>query len=289
MPLPDADVERPLPSDRLTIATWNVNSIKVRADAVLAWLKDSQCDILLMQEIKSIDDNFPGDRFRDAGYEVHVHGQKTYNGVAIVSRVPLTLRHKGLPSVDTDIPDEQARYLEVEHGDLIIGCLYLPNGNPVHDDDGLSAKFRYKLNWMQRLARHAKTLDQLGRPVILAGDYNIIPAAEDCYDLKAWQGDALHHPDSLKAWRALVYQGFTDAFRAFHSGRIAFSFWDYQGGAWQKDHGIRIDHILANAEAADRLIATDIDKNPRGMERASDHTPVWCQITVSETADQISA
>ena len=289
MLLLDADVEHPLPSDRLTIATWNVNSIKVRADAVLAWLKDTNCDILLMQEIKCLDENFPADRFIEAGYEVHVHGQKTYNGVAIVSRVPLTLRLKGLPQDETDLVDEQARYLEVEHGDLIIGCLYLPNGNPVHDDDGLSAKFRYKLNWMQRLARHAKTLDQLGRPVILAGDYNIIPAVEDCYDINAWQGDALHHPESLKAWRSLVYQGFTDAFRAHHPSRIAYSFWDYQGGAWQKDHGIRIDHLLANAEATDRLLATDIDKNPRGMERASDHTPVWCQINISNTADQISA
>ncbi len=142
---------------------------------------------------------------------------------------------------------------------------------------------------MQRLARHAKTLDQLGRPVILAGDYNIIPAVEDCYDINAWQGDALHHPESLKAWRSLVYQGFTDAFRAHHASRIAYSFWDYQGGAWQKDHGIRIDHLLANAEATDRLLVTDIDKNPRGMERASDHTPVWCQINISNTADQISA
>jgi exodeoxyribonuclease-3 len=283
------DVEPPLPSDRLTIATWNVNSIKVRADAVLTWLKETQCDILLMQEIKCIDENFPTDRFVEAGYEVHVHGQKTYNGVAIASRVPLTLRQKGLPFEDGDIPDEQARYLEVEHGNVIIGCLYLPNGNPVYDDDGLSQKFRYKLNWMQRLSRHAKTLEQLGQPVILAGDYNIIPAAEDCYDINSWQGDALHHPESLKAWRSLIYTGLTDAFRAHHTGRIAFSFWDYQGGAWQKDHGIRIDHMLVNAEAADRLIATDIDKNPRGMERASDHTPLWCQFLISETADQISA
>lgn len=283
MRLPHAAVERLLPSNNFTIATWNVNSIKVRANAVLDWLNQGNCDILLMQELKSIDENFPLDAFRDAGFDVHIHGQKTYNGVAIASRLPLTLRQKGLPllkddGIDTKI-DEQARYIEVEHQQFIIGCLYLPNGNPVRTDGDLSEKFHYKINWMKRLNRHATMLNSLNRPVILAGDYNIIPEAVDCYDINAWQGDALHHPETLKQWRQLGFNGYLDAWRALHTGQIAYSFWDYQAGAWQKDNGIRIDHFMLNSEAADRLLASDIDKAPRGKDRASDHTPVWCRIS----------
>lgn len=275
------DVVRLLRSDPYTVATWNVNSIKVRAEAVLDWLKQGQCDILLMQELKSIDENFPIEAFRDAGYEVHVHGQKTYNGVAIASKVPLTLRRKGLPPLadDDDDSDPQARYIEVEYEQFIIGCLYLPNGNPVMVDGDLSEKFRYKLNWMDRLNQHAASLNTLNRPVILAGDYNIIPDTRDCYDINAWQGDALHHPDSLKKWRQLSYSGYMDAWRGLHPTIEAYSFWDYQGGAWQKDHGIRIDHFMLNAEAADCLLDSHIDKTPRGKDRASDHTPVLCQFT----------
>ncbi len=154
----------------------------------------------------------------------------------------------------------------------------LPNGNPVMVDGDLSEKFRYKLNWMDRLNQHAASLNLLNRPVILAGDYNIIPDAKDCHDIKAWQGDALHHPDSLKRWRHLLYSGYMDAWRVFHPATEAYSFWDYQGGAWQKDHGIRIDHFMLNAEAADRLLNANIDKTPRGKDRASDHTPVLCQF-----------
>lgn len=286
-------VEHLLRSDPFTIATWNVNSIKVRSNAVIDWLKQGHCDILLMQELKSMDENFPLEAFHDAGFEVHVHGQKTYNGVAIASRLPLTLRQKGLPLLDTKTQDSQAedsqtqnsqakdiqaRYIEVEHEQFIIGCLYLPNGNPVMKDGNLSEKFSYKLNWMDRLNHHAAALNRLNRPVVLAGDYNIIPEAGDCYDITAWQGDALHHPETLKKWRQLNYHGYLEAWRALHPSQIAYSFWDYQGGAWQKDHGIRIDHFMLNAEAADRLIAADIDKAPRGLERASDHTPVWCQL-----------
>ena len=278
---PLVDVEHLLRSDPVTIATWNVNSIKVRAEAVLEWLKQGQCDILLMQELKSIDENFPLDAFHEAGFEVHVHGQKTYNGVAIASRLPLTLRQKGLPFLesDPDKDDPQARYIEVEYQQFIIGCLYLPNGNPVMTDGNLSEKFHYKCRWMDRLNQHAATLNMLNRPVILAGDYNIIPDAKDCYDINVWKGDALHHPESLKRWRQLSYSGYIDAWRALHPAKTAYSFWDYQGGAWQKDNGIRIDHFMLNAEAADRLLDTDIDKVPRGKDRASDHTPVWCRLS----------
>ncbi len=230
------DVVRLLRSDPFTIATWNVNSIKVRAEAVLDWLKQGQCDILLMQELKCIDENFPLEAFRDVGFDVHIHGQKTYNGVAIASKIPLTLRRKGLPPLHHDDSDHdpQARYIEVEYEQFIIGCLYLPNGNPVMVDGDLSEKFRYKLNWIDRLNQHAASLNLLNRPVILAGDYNIIPDAKDCHDIKAWQGDALHHPDSLKRWRHLLYSGYMDAWRAFHPATEAYSFWDYQGGALAK-------------------------------------------------------
>ena len=264
------------------IASWNVNSIKVRVDAVLDWLASSDCDILLMQETKSMDENFPTERFAEAGYAVEIHGQKTYNGVAIASKQPMVLRQKGLG----DSADEQARYLEIEFSDFIIASIYLPNGNPVMDEGNISAKFTYKLAWMERLIRHADALNQLGRPVILAGDFNIIPDALDCHDLARWHGDALHHPHSLKLWRGLTYLGYADSFRALNPSRMAFSFWDYQGGAWQKDDGIRIDHILINAEAADRITASDIDKTPRGLERASDHTPVFARFGAKS---QISA
>ena len=277
-PLP-ADVERPLPSDHIKIASWNVNSIKVRGEQVLAWLKASETDILMMQETKSMDENFPTALFEDAGYRVFAHGQKTYNGVAIVSRIDVDDVRPRLPQPVGEVADEQARYLEIDVAGMTIAGLYLPNGNPVMGEDGhFSEKFRYKLDWMKRLASRAEALNASGRPVLFGGDFNIIPDTEDAWDISVWHGDALHRPESLMAFREICWKGYTELFRAMHPQSIAYSFWDYQGGAWQKDHGIRIDHFLTNAEATDLVIDVGIDKSPRGNDRASDHTPVWCVL-----------
>lgn len=276
---PHAAVGRPLPSDLLKIASWNVNSIKVRGEQVVAWLKASDTDILMMQEIKSMDENFPVDLFKEAGYNAHVHGQKTYNGVAIASRVPIDDIRPRLPHPEGDVMDEQARYLEIDVAGITMAGLYLPNGNPVFDDDGaFSGKFTYKLDWMKRLAARAEALNATGRPVLFGGDFNIIPGDADAWDINVWKGDALHRPESLAAFREICWKGYTELFRAHHPGTVAYSFWDYQGGAWQKDHGIRIDHFLANAEATDLVHEVGIDKTPRGNDRASDHTPVWCVL-----------
>lgn len=288
MLLPPAGVERLLPSDQikpsdqLKIASWNVNSIKVRAEQVIAWLKSSETDILFMQETKSVDENFPAALFEAAGYHIHCHGQKTYNGVAVATRVELDDVRTGLPMLADSMDDEQARYIEVDCSGMTMAGLYMPNGNPVLDEAGEHhPKFTYKLDWMKRLNHHAIALQKGKKPVLFCGDFNIIPNAADCWDEDAWKGDALYHPETLAAFRTMCWSGYTDVFRAIHPGVIAYSFWDYQGGAWQKDNGIRIDHIMTNPEATDRVRAVGIDKTPRGQERASDHTPVWCVLAQS--------
>jgi exodeoxyribonuclease-3 len=278
-------VGRPLPSDSTTIkiASWNVNSVKIRTEQVLDWLKSSQTDILFMQEIKSTDENFPAELFAEAGYNVHVHGQKSYNGVAVVSRLPLDDIRRRLPLLPDGSDDDQARYIEIDCKGMTLAGLYLPNGNPVQADDGsIHVKFAYKLDWMARLHAHAKQLNQQSRPIVFMGDFNVIPEARDCWDIGLWQSDALHHPKTLSAFRAFSYLGFTDAWRGFFPNAIAYSFWDYQGGAWQKDHGIRIDHVMTNAEASDMIVDIGIDKSPRGHERASDHVPIWCRFRVPQ-------
>jgi len=252
------------------IATWNVNSIKARLPNLLEWLAEAKPDIVLLQELKCLDEAFPGLEIKGAGYDYLTVGQKTYNGVAVLSTGPLTRRLDRLPG---DKGDEQARYLEVETHGLVASSIYLPNGNPVASD-----KFPYKLAWMDRLIAHAQALLLEERPLLLGGDYNVIPAALDCYDPQAWTGDALFRPESRARFRQLQALGLTDAFRALHPDRRAYSYWDYQGGAWQHDLGIRIDHLLLSPQAADRLTASGIDKGPRGRERASDHTPVWCEL-----------
>ena len=258
----------------LKVATWNVNSIKVRLGHVLEWLDRSGADVLLMQETKSTDENFPRLEFEAAGYNIEVHGQRTYNGVAIASRYPLEDVRMGLPG---DPADDQARYIEawVDAGDdgVRVGGIYLPNGNP---SDG--PKFGYKLDWMDRLEAHAAALLAAEEALVLGGDYNIIPADEDCYDPARWEGDALTRPESRARFRRLLNLGFTEAWRALHDQAHVYSFWDYQAGAWQKDNGVRIDHLLLSPQAADRLTDCDIDKIPRGKPKASDHTPVWCSL-----------
>ena len=253
------------------IATWNVNSVRARLPRVIEWLGEAAPDIVLVQEIKAMEETFPRMEIEDLGYNIAIRGQKNFNGVAILAKRPIE-------DVVTDLPgggeDEQARYIEAFVGDLRVASIYLPNGNPAPGE-----KFDYKLAWMERLYAHVR--DLLGHDdeaIVLGGDYNVIPADEDCYDPGAWEDDALARPESRRLFRALMHLGLTDAFRAFNPEPQVYSFWDYQGGAWQKDFGIRIDHLLLSAHAADRLSASGIDKKPRGRQKASDHTPVWCEI-----------
>jgi exodeoxyribonuclease-3 len=255
------------------IATWNVNSVNARLPNVLEWLGSEAPDIVLLQEIKCQDSAFPKEAIEDLGYNVATHGQKSYNGVAILSRRPIEDVTRGLPG---DPADEQARYIEAVVDGVRVASIYLPNGNPVGTE-----KFVYKLAWMERLRAHAAALLELEEPLVLGGDYNVIPEPIDCHDPKAWEGDALFQPESRRAFRALLHLGLVDAYRALHPGEErAYSFWDYQKGAFQLDNGIRIDHLLLSPMAADRLAAAAIDKEPRRRPKASDHTPVL--VTLEE-------
>lgn len=253
-----------------SIASWNVNSIKARLPNVLAWLESASPDIALFQELKTVEDNFPRLEIEALGYHCAVLGQKSYNGVAILSKQPLEDVMMGLPG---DPDDEQARYVEATTFGLRVATIYLPNGNPVKTE-----KFSYKLAWMDRLNDHADDLLQSEQPVVLGGDYNIIPQDEDVYDPRAFASDALAQPESRQRFRALLNQGYTEAFRALNDAPHCYSFWDYQGGAWQNDHGLRIDHFLLSPQAADRLESCEIDREPRGKTKASDHTPVVCRL-----------
>jgi exodeoxyribonuclease-3 len=254
-----------------TVATWNVNSVNARLPNVLEWLGAARPDVVLLQEIKCQDPAFPTTAIGELDYNVATLGQKSYNGVAILSRRPLEGVVRGLPGGSLD---EQARYLEAVTCGIRVATIYLPNGNPIGTD-----KFAYKLAWMARLRAHAAALLELDEPVVLGGDYNVIPDAIDCHDPKAWLGDALFQPESRRAFRSLLHLGFTEAYRALHPDqRGAYTFWDYQGGAFQLDHGIRIDHLLLSPLAADRLVSCMIDKDPRRKPRASDHTPVVVEL-----------
>lgn len=261
----------------MKFATWNVNSIKARLPRVVEYLEQQKPDVIVFQEIKCVDENFPREEIEALGYTVETHGQKTYNGVAFLSLHPISDVMRGLPGDDED---EQARYIEatVEHpsGPVRMGGLYLPNGNPVSAD---SEKFPYKMAWMARLEARAKALLETEQAFILAGDYNVIPTADDVHDPDAWEGDALFRPESRAAFRSLLNLGLTDAFRACNNEGHRYTFWDYQGGAWQKDKGIRIDHLLLSPQAADRLAGAGIDKFTRAAEKPSDHVPVWCEIS----------
>ncbi|MDX2224972.1 MAG: exodeoxyribonuclease III [Rhodospirillaceae bacterium] len=260
-----------LTTNTVKVATFNVNSVKARLPNVLAWLSQSRPDVVLLQEIKCVDDAFPRAEIEDAGYNVAVHGQKTYNGVAILSSSPIEDIARGLPG---DPADEQARYIEATvFGKLRLASIYLPNGNPVGTE-----KFAYKLAWMDRLRAHVAARLRDGEIAIWGGDYNVIPTDADVWDPRAMADDALMQPQSRAKFRALLHLGLTDALRAFDARGHMYSFWDYQRGAWQKDQGMLIDFLLCSAQAADRLTAAGIDKAPRGRDKASDHTPVWCEI-----------
>jgi exodeoxyribonuclease-3 len=257
----------------MKIATWNVNSLKVRLDHVLSWLTTAKPDVLCLQELKLVDEAFPAAAFSDAGYQSAVHGQKTYNGVAILSRLPLEDVMRGLPG---DPADTQARYIEAVIGGpspVRVASIYLPNGNPLGTD-----KYPYKLAWMKRLKAHAAQLLALEERLVLGGDYNVIPRDVDCWDPAVWRGDALFALDTRLSFNAFAALGLTDAVRACHAEPGLYSFWDYQAGAWQKNWGIRIDHLMLSPQAADRLKAAGIDKPVRAWEQPSDHVPVWCEL-----------
>lgn len=262
-------------TNTVKIASFNINGIKARANALMTWLRDAQPDVALLQEIKSVSENFPSDLFKDLGYNVVVNGQKSFNGVAILSKLPIEDIVTRLPG---DSEDDQARWLEV----TIVGnqairmCnLYLPNGNPTP-----GPKYDYKLSWMRRLHEKAKELIDSEIPAFMAGDYNIIPQAEDAANIGAWEQDALFLPESRTEFRRILNLGFTDAFRAKHNGSGHYSFWDYQAGAWDRDDGIRIDHFLLTPQCADLLKNCQIDKHIRSKEKPSDHVPIWIELDV---------
>jgi exodeoxyribonuclease-3 len=260
----------------MRVATWNVNSIKQRVDNAVAWLKERAPDIACFQETKCVDEAFPREAFEALGYNVKVHGQKTFNGVAVLSKLPFDETTPRLPGGDGD---DHARFLEAavstKSGALRIACLYLPNGNPPDSD-----KYPYKLKWMQRLIGYARERLELEEPLILAGDFNVIPGPADARVPEAWTGDALYLPATREKFRALVNLGFTDAVRAVSDDAGVYTFWDYQAGAWQKNNGIRIDHMLMSPQAADRLVAAGIDKHVRAWQRPSDHVPVWVDLDI---------
>lgn len=259
----------------MKIATWNVNSVKARLDSVLTWMKQAEADVAGFQEIKCIDDAFPRFEFEAMGYNVETHGQKTYNGVALLSKHPIEDVVRGLPG----FADEQARYIEAliaprDQAAVRVVCLYLPNGNPAPGD-----KYDYKLAWMEALQARVAHLLRLEERLVVMGDYNVIPTPDDVHDPAAWAKDALFLPASRAALRKLVHLGLTDAVRACNRQPHQYTFWDYQGGAWPKNNGIRIDHILLSPQAADRLEEAGIDRHVRGWDKASDHVPVWCRLS----------
>ncbi|MCZ8086899.1 MAG: exodeoxyribonuclease III [Brevundimonas sp.] len=257
----------------MRIATWNVNSVNARLPTVLAWVEMAGPDVLCLQELKCVDEKFPREALENLGYNVETHGQKTYNGVAMLSRFPLSDVRRGLPG---DPGDDQARYIEavVETSRPVrVASIYLPNGNPVG-----TGKFSYKLAWFDRLQAHARELQQLEEALLLCGDYNVIPEPVDTHDPVAWKDDALFQPESRAAFRALKWLGFSDAHDVGGEAPGTYTFWDYQAGAWPRNHGIRIDHVLMSAQAADRFGGIQTHRNARDMDKPSDHVPVMVEI-----------
>ncbi len=255
----------------MKLVTWNVNSIKARLPNVLEYLREANPDVVMLQELKAEEAAFPHLEIGDLGYNAAVLGQKTYNGVAILSKFPIADVRRDLPGDDED---EHARYIEAETNGIRVASIYLPNGNPVGTD-----KFSYKLAWMKRLVLHARELLESEEPFVLGGDFNVTPTDLDVFNPVGNAMDAVCRPESRAAWRELVYLGLTDAFRAIHPDEArAYSYWDYRAGSFRKGDGMRIDHFLLSPAMADRLVGCDIDKKPRAQEKASDHTPVWIEI-----------
>ena len=260
----------------MKIATYNINGIKARLPALLDWLAEAQPDVALLQEIKSVDEGFPRAEIEDQGYNVATHGQKGFNGVAILSKHPIEDITRGLPGDDAD---EQARWIEatiIGEKDAVRVCgLYLPNGNPIP-----GPKYDYKLAWMERLQARARALISAEEIALMAGDYNVIPEPRDAEKPQNWVTDALFLPETRAAWRRIVNLGFTDALREATQADQVYTFWDYQRGAWERNDGIRIDHFLLTPQAADLLISAGVESTVRGREKPSDHVPVWMNIDI---------
>jgi len=257
----------------MRIATWNVNSVNARLETVLRWFEEASPDVACLQEIKCVDEKFPTEAFERLGYNAAVHGQKSYNGVAILSKAPLEDVRKGLPGDDGD---DHARYLEAVVGGprpVRVASIYLPNGNPIGGE-----KFDYKLRWMARLNAHARALLAYEEPLALVGDYNVIPEPRDAAHPENWTGDALFQPESREAFRALKWLGLTEAYLEADGAPGAYTFWDYQAGAWQRNNGIRIDHALLSPQAADLLRGCEIHKHVRAWEKPSDHVPLVIEL-----------
>lgn len=261
------------PGVPMKIATYNINGVRARVDTLLAWLDTARPDVALLQEIKIVDKDFPREAIEARGYRVETHGMKSFNGVAILSLLPLEDVTRGLPG---DAADEQARWIEttvIAARPVRVCCLYLPNGNPAP-----GPKYDYKLAWMQRLRARAVALLAEEMPALMAGDYNVIPMAADAARPDAWRDDALFRPESRTAFRRVLNLGFTDAFRARMQGPGQYSFWDYQQACWERNDGIRIDHHLLTPQAADLLVDCWIERAARGREKPSDHVPVWVEL-----------
>ena len=263
----------------MRIATWNVNSVKQRVENLSAWLAERQPDIVCLQETKCQDEGFPREPFEALGYNVAIHGQKTFNGVAILSKLAFD---EVIPRLPGDPEDDHARFLEAvvstPTGALRVASIYLPNGNPAS-----TPKYEYKIKWMRRLFDYSRERLKLEEPLVLAGDYNVIPAEPDVHNPELWRSDALFLPDTRARWRTLTHLGLTDAIRATTDDPGVYTFWDYQAGAWQKNNGIRIDHLLLSPQAADRLVTAGIDKHVRAWERPSDHVPVWIELDLEQS------
>lgn len=261
----------------MKIATFNINGIKARIQALLDWLVEARPDVVCLQEIKSVDEAFPREALEALGYRVETHGQKAFNGVAILSRLPLEDVTRRLPGQNPDgAEDEQARWIEATvmgRSPVRVCGLYLPNGNPAPGQ-----KYDYKLAWMDRMLARSRALLALEDPLVLCGDYNVIPQAEDAANPKDWVGDALYLPQTRAAWQRLTTLGLTDAIRVRSAASGIYTFWDFQRGAWERNNGIRIDHLLLSPQAADLLLDAGIDKAVRGRDRPSDHVPAWIEL-----------
>jgi len=255
----------------MRIATYNVNGINARLPVLLRWLRESAPDVVCLQELKAPQEKFPQDAIQEAGYHAIWHGQKSWNGVAVLARTAAMREiRRELPG-DTD--DTQSRYIEAEVSGIVIGCLYLPNGNPAP-----GPKFDYKLRWFERLAAHASALLASEQPVVLVGDYNVIPTAFDAYKPERWLEDALFRPETRSAFQALLAQGWTDAIRKLHPDDRMYTFWDYFRSAFSRDAGLRIDHFLLSPQLKNKLVAAGVYREVRGWEKTSDHAPVWIEL-----------
>jgi len=255
----------------MKIATYNVNGVNGRLPVLLQWLQETKPDVACLQELKAPQEKFPEQAIQEAGYHAIWHGQKSWNGVAILSRneKPVEIC-RALPG---DPEDEHSRYIEAMVGDIRVGCLYLPNGNPAP-----GPKFDYKLRWFERLTVHAADLLQLKSPVVLAGDYNVMPTELDVYKPERWTDDALFRPETRAAYKTLVEQGWTDSLRKLHPNDTIYTFWDYFRNAYGRNAGLRIDHLLLSPQLSSRLIAGGVDRDVRGWEKTSDHAPVWIEL-----------